>query len=187
MVTATVEAHRWNREEYVRLAEAGYFGEHRVELIDGVIYDMTPQDSSHATGVRKGQSALQTVFATGFDVRPQLPLALGADSMPEPDIAMVLGEPDDYVDAHPTHAVLILEVADSSELHDRKRKASLYARAGIPEYWISNLVRGHLEVHRDPEGGVYRTHQIHERGERIAPLARPESAVAVDDLLPRRS
>src|SRR4029079_2189264 len=81
MVTATVEAHRWTREKYEQAAAAGVFGEDRVELVDGVIYDMTPQNSPDMTGVRKLQRALETVFQAGYDVRPQGPLALGAESM----------------------------------------------------------------------------------------------------------
>ncbi len=183
MVTATVEAHHWTRERYEQAAAAGVFEDRRVELVDGVIYDMTPQNSPHATGIRKCERALQAVFASGFDVRSQLPLALGADSMPEPDVAVVVGEPDDYRKAHPTTAVLVVEVSDASELHDRNRKASLYARAGIPELWLVNL--DCLEAHRDPVDGAYHSRQILRRGERIAPLARPDAAIAAEDLLPR--
>jgi Uma2 family endonuclease len=185
MVTATVEKHRWTREEYERMAETGGFGERRVELVEGVVYEMTPQNSPHATGIRMAVKAFRSVFPDGFDVSSQLPLALGADSMPEPDVSVLAGEPLDFLEAHPTSAVLVLEVVDSSEQHDR-RKAAVYARAGIPEYWITNLVRDQVEVYRAPEGGAYRTHLILRRGERIAPLARPDSPVSADDLLPRR-
>jgi Uma2 family endonuclease len=184
MVTATVEAHRWTRVKYEQAAAAGVFEDRRVELVDGVIYDMTPQNSPHATGIVKCAEALRAVFSSGFHVRPQLPLALGADSMPEPDFAVVAGKADDYRKAHPATAVLVVEVSDASELHDRNRKASLYARAGIPELWLVNLVRDHLEVHRDPADGAYRSRQVLRRGERIAPLARPDVAIAVEDLLP---
>lgn len=188
MVTATtIEAHRWTREKYEQAAAAGIFGEDRVELVDGVIYDMTPQNSPHMTGVRKVQKAFERVFQAGYDVRPQGPLALGAESMPEPDVAVVVGEPDDYSAAHPTTALLVVEVSDASELHDRNRKAALYARAGIPEYWILNLVRDHLEVYRDPVEDAYRTREIVGRGSAVAPVARPDCRIALEDLLPRRN
>lgn len=137
-------------------------------------------------GITKCVDALRAVFPAGFLVRSQLPLALGAESMPEPDVAVVLGKPDDYRKAHPTAALLVLEVSDASELHDRNRKALLYARGGIPEYWMANLVRDCVEVHRDPIDGAYSTRLVLGRGERIAPLARPDAPIAVEDLLPLR-
>jgi Uma2 family endonuclease len=141
MATATIDTRRWTREEYERLVEQGFFHpEERLELVEGVIYEMTPQSSFHATGVRAVHLALESVFAQGYDVRPQLPLAVGDDSEPEPDIAVVQGAWQDYSHSHPFTAVLVVEVADSSLLHDRKRKTRLYAQAGIPEYWIDNLV-----------------------------------------------
>src|SRR4051812_33206342 len=144
MAIAAVEAHHWSREEYEQLAASGMFPlERRMELIDGVIYDMAAQNSLHATGYRLVQEALRPAFppGSGFEVRGQLPLDLGDDSAPEPDLAVVYGSIRDFRDHHPTTAVLVVEVADSSLLHDRKRKIPLYARAGIQEYWILNLVR----------------------------------------------
>ena len=181
-----VTVHTWTREDYERMAELGFFQDRRVELVEGVVYEfMTPQQSPHATGVRKTSKALEVVFSRGYDVRAQLPLALGPKSMPEPDLAVVAGEPDDYLHAHPSTAVLIVEVADSSQIHDRKRKAKVYAAAGIQDYWIVNLRLDAVEVLRDPCKGVYQTRQTCRRGEAISPVARPEASVAVEDLLPR--
>ena len=106
--------------------------------------------------------------------------------MPEPDLAVLPGEPDDYVDHHPSEALLVVEVTDTSQHHDRKRKPGIYAFAGIPEYWILNLRRDAVEVLRDPKGGEYRKKLVFRRGQRISPLARPEASIAVDDLLPRQ-
>jgi len=88
---------------------------------------------------------LSRIFGDGWDVRGQMPLALGDDSEPEPDVAVVAGSPRDYRDAHPTTAALIVEVADASVAYDRKRKAPLYARAGIPEFWLLVLSEEKLE------------------------------------------
>jgi Uma2 family endonuclease len=188
MALPDVEVHRWTRKEYEKAAYAGAFGDRRVELIDGVVYDMSPQDSPHATGVSKVLRALTAVFPpTEYDIRPQMPLKLGRFSMPEPDLAVVPGEPEDYLRSHPMSALLIVEVADSSQSHDRVRKAKIYAQAGIQDYWIANLVRDVLEIHRDPVKGVYRETRTLQRGEQIAPLARPDVAIAVNDLLPRKS
>ena len=179
-----VKLHQWTREEYEQAAEAGLFQDRRVELVDGALYDMAAQKSPHATSVRLVTRALDKLFKKGYDVRPQMPFSLGRLSEPEPDIAVVTGSPRDYRGHHPSTAVLIVEVADSSQYHDRKRKAALYAQAEIPDYWIVNLRFNHVEVLRDPGGGVYQTRQIYRRGETIAPLARPKAALLVDDLLP---
>ena len=186
MTLPDVEVHRWTRKEYERAAYAGAFGDCRVELIDGVVYDRAPQDSPHATGVSKAQRALIAAFGPGFDVRSQMPLLLSRFSMPEPDVAVVLGEPDDYVKSHPKTAELIVEVADTSQYHDRVRKVEIYALAGIQDYWIANLAQDTIEVHRDPFRGDYRARLTFHRGERIAPLACPEVSIAVDDLLPKK-
>ena len=186
MALPDVEVHRWTRQEYEKAAYAGAFGDRRVELVDGVVYDMPPQGSPHATGVSKAQRALIAAFGSGFTVRPQMmPLALSRFSMPEPDLAVVPGEPDDYFKSHPKTALLVLEVADSSQYHDRVRKAGIYARARIQDYWVVNLAQSVLEVFREPVRGDYRQKVTVRRGERIAPLACPVP-IAVDDLLPKR-
>ncbi len=187
MALPDVEVHRWTRQEYEKAAYAGAFRDRRVELIDGVVYDMTAQHSPHAAGVQKARRALEAAFpATRYDIRSQMPLALSRFSMPEPDLAVVPGGPDDYVKAHPKTALLVLEVADSSQYHDRIRKVGIYARAGLQDYWISNLAKDVLEVYREPAKGDYRLKLTLQRGERIAPLAAPEVSIAVDDLLPKR-
>ncbi len=183
MATAETVAHT-TREEYVRMVEAGVFEGRRVELIDGVVYEMPPQLSPHAATVMQAQEVLRNVFSPELSLRCQMPLDVGAASMPEPDLAVVPGTPRDYYAAHPTGAALVLEVTDTSQHHDRKRKTRTYAEAGIQDYWIINLARDVLEVYRDPAGGTYRTRRILRRGERIAPLARPDAMIAVDDLLP---
>ena len=177
-----VGAHRFTREEYERMD----FGpDRRVELLGGVIYDMSPHRGPHAKGIAKVNQALVAAFGPEHHVRPQLPLALGSHSMPEPDLAVIAGKPDDYED-HPSTAVLIVEVTDTSQHHDRKRKARVYAREGIADYWILNLRLDAIEVLRDPQGGLYRTRLVFNRGEAISPLARPEVSIAVEDLLPRK-
>jgi Uma2 family endonuclease len=181
----SVQLRRWTREEYDRLVDVGVLGEdEHVELIEGEIVEMTPQNAPHATAVRLVQEALRTVVGAGFDVRAQLPLALGADSEPEPDIAVVPGSPRDYRDRHPTTAALVVEVADATWRFDRERKSRAYAQAGIPEYWIVNLENRTLEVYRDPAGDRYDTEHILQPEEEVSPLARPDASIRVADLLP---
>jgi Uma2 family endonuclease len=87
-------------------------------------------------------------------------------------------------DGHPTTALLVVEVADTSLLHDQKRKIPLYARSAVPEAWLLNLVRKALEIFRDPVDGAYQTRMILRSGDTVSPLDRPEVVIAVSDLLP---
>ena len=174
------------------MIDAGVFtADDQVELVDGEIVTMTPQKSRHATAVSLAEIALRAAFGEAWYVRTQLPLALDAVSEPEPDIAVVAGSPRDYRDEHPSTAFLVLEVADASLAFDRTVKAGIYARAGIADYWVLNLVDAVLEVHRRPErstearsGWRYAVVESSRAGDRAAPLARPGHVVAVSDLLP---
>ncbi len=185
-----VRSKRWSREEYERLAATGAFApDARIQLIDGEIVEMTPQSSEHVFAARAAEEALWAAFPTGFDVRIQFPLALGTHSEPEPDVAVVRGHYRDYHTTHPTTAVLVVEVAESTLAFDRARKQAVYAAAAIPEYWIVNLVDRVLEVYRDPEspaGGTpaYRAVTRYRPGETVSPLAAPHATVRVGDLLP---
>lgn len=185
MTTTALEFRHWTREEYERLVAEGFFqsGE-RLELVDGQICEMTPQSVPHAVGVRLARRELGRTFSEGFDILVQMPLALDDDSEPEPDLAVVRGnDPRENLTSHPTTAVLVIEVADSSLRRDRE-KAALYARAGIPDYWIMNLRDRCLEVLRDPQNGVYRSRTVLRAGDSVSPLARPDVSIAVTDLLP---
>jgi Uma2 family endonuclease len=120
-----------------------------------------------------------------------MPVALDDESAPEPDLAVVRGTRADYRHAHPANPALVVEVAEASLDHDRRQKGSLYARAGIGDYWIVNLIDRVLEVYRDPVpepsalyGWRYRSVQRLEPPATIALAALPNTAVAVADLLP---
>ena len=181
----------WTTEEFQRMGDAGVFEGRHVELIEGVIVGLMTMGPRHFVGLQKAMEALRVGFGAGYLVRPQCPLNTSANMDPEPDIAVVPGEIDDYARQHPTSALLIVEVSDTTLAYDRGRKASLYARTGIADYWVSNLIEDQLEVHREPVpqrdapfGYVYSDVKIYRRGESIAPLAKPDARIAVDDLLP---
>jgi Uma2 family endonuclease len=182
----------WTRQEYERATEVGLFGpEERLELIEGEVICKMPMNSPHATALRRCERRLTLVFAEGFDVRGQLPIALDDHNEPEPDVAVVVGSPDDYAQEHPTTAVLIVEISDTTLAYDRGRKAGLYARAGIADYWIVNLVERFLEVHRQPAamrgrplGHGYQSILRLDATQTVTPLAALHTNIAVTDLLP---
>ncbi|HIE30363.1 TPA: Uma2 family endonuclease [Candidatus Poribacteria bacterium] len=183
---------RWTRKEYMKMAELGVLaiGE-RTELIEGEIIQMSPQNSPHTTAAILVAEALRTAFGQGYVIRIQAPMALSEISEPEPDVAVVAGTPRDYRDAHPTTALLIVEISDTTLTYDRSQKASLYAKAGIEDYWIINLVHQRLEVYRNPllmpeqpSGYGYKHLALYMTTDSVAPLAAPQGFVKVVDILP---
>lgn len=154
-----------------------------MELIDGVIYDKLPQKGPHTTCVHLALRILTLLLPDAY-IRVQSPLALGDDSEPEPDLALVPGRLEDYDQNHPTTALLIVEVADSSLAHAKERKIPLYARYGIPEAWLVNVHAKTLEVFRDPGQSRYRSHQVLRIGDTVSPLVRLEARIPVVDLFP---
>ncbi|MCZ6792982.1 MAG: Uma2 family endonuclease [Planctomycetota bacterium] len=193
MTVAEPRAIRWTRAEYTKMAELGLFQDRRVELIRGEVIERTPHDALHAAGIGLADVAVREAFKEGFVVRVQLPLSLGLDSDPEPDVAVVRGTHRDHRDAHPTTAVLVIEVAATSLAHDRTTKASLYAEAGLADYWIVNLTERRLEVHRDPAGAPdrehghgygYRNSTILSPDEPVSPLALPGVTLRVSEFFP---
>lgn len=186
-------SHRWlwTVKEFQRAYDLGVFGfDTRLELIEGEIIRKMPQNERHSWAVRAAQEALRRAFAVGHDVRSQLPLVFGVRNKPEPDAAVVIGSFDEYKLRHPTTAVLVVEVSDSTLLQDRTAKASVYARAGIEEYWTVNLPDNVLEVHRQPApmadqplGHHYRSIIRLTAADSLTPLGAPDSVVAVASLL----
>ena len=182
---------RWKRAEYDRLVKLGVFEREPLELVGGQLIVAEPQSAYHAGSIRAVDYALRAVLPPGWIVSIQSPLSLDDESEPEPDLLVAPGLLADYRDAHPSRPVLVVEVSESSVAFDRLAKGSLYARAGIPDYWIVNLVDRVLEVYREPGpeptapwGWAYRS---------VAMLAPPATVVlvgvsavqlAVADLLP---
>ena len=184
MLLQEPQVRRWTKQEYHQAADLGWFEGQRVELIEGEVIEIAPQKDAHAYAIRLAASALQRAFGSPFTTLIQMPLNLGAASEPEPDIAIVRGSLRE-VREHPTTAALVLEVADSSLLYDRRRKGPLYANAGITEYWIVNLADRTVEVYRltDQLAGEYAPPQVLRAGEHVQPLAASQM-IQIDDLLP---
>jgi len=190
MSVAEPKTRRFTRDEYYKMAEAGLFDVERVELIEGEIVVLSPQKPEHFTALTEIARVLDQCFGPGFCVRLQGSIDLGTDSEPEPDIAVVAGSTDDYRKNHPRTALLIVEVSDLTLLSDRSRKGSLYAQAGIGEYWMVNLVDNQLETYRnaipDPSetfGFRYADARILKAGDFITPLAKTSVQIPVAKLL----
>lgn len=192
MATDEPRTRRWTRIEYDKLIDLGIFqpGE-PVELIGGELVVAEPQGAEHYTAIQKTAKAIEAAFGPGWTVRMQGPLGLDDDSEPEPDVAVVPGNLEDYRAAHPSRAVLTVEVAASSLGSDRERKGSVYARAGLRDYWILNLESRVLEVYREPApdpsalfGWRYARREALDASARVSPLAAPDTSIRVGDLLP---
>ena len=183
---------RMTRVRYDRLIDAGLFGpEDRVELLDGLLVVREPQSGRHATAVALVRGALEKAFGRAYYVREEKPIALDEQSEPEPDVVVVPGRPRDYRDAHPSQPVLVVEVADTSLGLARVRKGGLYARAGVPDYWVLNLIDELLEVYREPVragsaryGWKYDSVSLLRRHALVTPLAAPGARIRVASLLP---
>ena len=189
---AVVRTRRWTRAEYDRLIDCGVLQEDEpIELLDGLMLVKEPKHTAHTTGVTLVAEALRTAFGSGWVIRVQDPIVLDDRSEPEPDVCVVPGSPRDYREGHPTRPALVVEVADSGLRIARGRKARAYARAGIADYWILNLVDRLLEVHREPilltEGrqrGRYRSIVTLGPDDVVTPRAAANARIAVADLLP---
>jgi Uma2 family endonuclease len=191
MTQPPLTVRRWKRVEYQRLVDLGAFHGDPVELIEGQLVVAEPQGSAHATAVGAVDDALRAALPSGWIVRAQMPVALDEESSPEPDLVVVPGVRTDYRGSHPTRPVLAIEVAEWSLAFDRLYKGSLYARAGIGDYWIVNLIDLVLEVYRDPGldtsapyGWRYRWLETLTPPAVIVPLALPAVRIAVADLVP---
>ncbi len=189
------ERRLWTRQEYERFVRLGAFGpDDKLELIEGeIVNKMASMDTPHATTILLTTEQLRIVFPVSFQIRVQLPLAVSDHSEPEPDVAVVVGALRDYEDNHPTTALLVVEVADTSLAYDRSAKAALYARAGVGDYWLLNLNDRCLEAHRQPQampgcafGYGYAQITNYDETQTITPLAAPDASIAITDLLPRR-
>ena len=163
------------------MVEAGVFDGQRVELLHGVIIDMSPIDPSHASPVDLLNEILTYALRGTARVRIQHPLVAADDSEPEPDVAVVpLG---DYARAHPDRAYLVIEVSGSSLRKDRTVKAPLYAASGVDEYWFVNLAKKTVDVYRGAGEDGWSSITRHGRDEVLAPLAFPDVLVRIADFL----
>ncbi|MFZ5438811.1 MAG: Uma2 family endonuclease [Myxococcota bacterium] len=147
---------RLSRQLFHELDERGAFEGLRVELLEGEIFVMAPMDQSHAVPIQQLTRQLNRLLSDEYAVRPQMPIAPDDESEPEPDLA-VLPAREAAGEETPCGALLAIEVANTSLRDDLERKSRIYARAGIPEYWVVDVRKKELVVHRSPHGERYRS------------------------------
>jgi Uma2 family endonuclease len=172
--------------EYEQIVASGVFdwpNQRHIELIRGELRDMNPIGPDHADIVDSLAAWSVRSLPTTIRVRVRNPLAFAdIDSEPEPDLVWTRRR--NPADGHPTASdvLLVIEVADSSIERDRTEKASLYAEAGIREFWIVNLIERTIEVYRDPSSSGYLTQQTFAADAPVRPLAAPTLGLRFEDL-----
>lgn len=172
--------------EYHQLIEAGVFKEDdRFELLNGEIIEMCPIGPRHAAHVDRLNDLLPLQVRKFAIVRVQNPILLSDYSEPEPDLALLKRRADFYVNGHPTPAdvLVLIEVSDSTVEQDRRLKIPTYARAGIVETWLIDLVADRVEVHSNPYNGIYQEVRIVQRGQKIISAALPQLKLKADEVL----
>jgi Uma2 family endonuclease len=146
----------YTRALFMQMGELGLFGDDRVELIEGEIYVMAPMGEEHAVPIENLTKLIVRQLPDKFSLRCQLPFAAENDSQPQPDFTILPAKRKKHTET-PADALLVIEIADSSLQFDLKRKAAVYARASVPEYWVLDVKKKVLILHRSPTRSGYRS------------------------------
>ncbi len=170
-----------SRAEYEHMARQGWFESERVELLYGAIVTMSPLGPLHNETVKRLNRLLVLAVGERADVFVQGSFAASDESEPEPDLAVVPA--GNYSSAHPDRAFLLIEVADTSLAKDRGPKRALYAEAGVPEYWVVNLVEGVIEVYTAPANGEYQNMITYQPNGSIKVQELSDIEISVSDIL----
>ncbi|MBW4487207.1 MAG: Uma2 family endonuclease [Trichocoleus desertorum ATA4-8-CV12] len=173
-------------QDYHRMTETGILdAEERVELIAGQIVRMAAKGTAHSAAVTRVELLLRSCLGHQVLLRLQDPIQLDNYSEPEPDIAVVKLNSHYYEDHHPrpSDVYLVIEVADTTLQRDLKTKALLYAQSGIPDYWVLDINDRQLHVFRSPSSSGYQQELILAEAMNVAPLAFPNCAIAVREML----
>ncbi|MFT3714166.1 MAG: Uma2 family endonuclease [Archangium sp.] len=155
----------WTRTSFIKVAETGVFD--RVELVRGELVEMSPQGPPHSKVIELLNEILMPALVGRARVRVQLPLALDDDTQVLPDLAIV--DRSATREDHPSSAILVIEVADSSKRYDTIVKGPLYAEARVREYWIVDVEKRVVELYSAPRGGVFTKHSKSSKGELVIP------------------
>jgi Uma2 family endonuclease len=162
--------HRLSVKQYHKMIESGVLTEDdRVELLEGILVDKMPHDPMHDGTIQKSNRRLLRTVPAGWEIRVQSSVTL-VRSEPEPDLAIVRDDVHGYMRRHPGAADfgVVIEVSNSSLETDRTDKLRIYARAGLPVYWIINVVNGQVEAFEQPSGADYASNKVYRRGDSVA-------------------
>ncbi|MCB9760404.1 MAG: Uma2 family endonuclease [Alphaproteobacteria bacterium] len=149
-------------DEVLRMVETGVLQEdEHVELLWGELVEVSPQGPLHSVLIRRLTRQFLQAYDTRFGVDAQLPLSVGAGSLPEPDFAVFRIPAGEDPTAHPrgADALLVVEVSVTSQRLDRL-KAGLYAAGGVPVYWLLDVEARQLHVFREPDGERYTAESV---------------------------
>ncbi len=180
----TTDLRLWTVDEYHRMIETGILTtEDKVELLEGRILQMSAQCPPHAATTQRASDYLKARLMERAYVRMQLPITI-TTSEPEPDIAIVQIDPAIYGDHHPTpnEILLLIEVAHTTLVTDRKEKAPIYARANIADHWILDIVGRRVYIFRNPSNEGYQCKTVLKQDAVIEPLAFPEIEIPFSEL-----
>lgn len=172
-------------DDISKMYDAGILGpDDRVELLDGEIILMNP-GRRHAACTNRANSFLTEALGRRAIVSIQNPIVIDIHNEPKPDVVVFKRREDFYVsvDPAPEHALLVIEISDTTLSFDQKKKLPHYAASGVPEFWIEDLQHQSLHVYRDPAGSDYKTHLTFHRGDSLSPLAFPDVVFKIEDLL----
>lgn len=181
-----VAVRRLSVQEYHQIAASGILQpDERVELLEGQIIQMAAKGTAHRAAVTRVQRLFNDRLGNRVLICLQDPVQLDDYSEPEPDIAILVPDPLDYEEHHPTASdvYLLIEVSDRTLKFDREMKAPAYARAGIAEYWVLDVNGRKLHVYRMPGADSYQSEAILSEEPTIAPLAFPDCVIAVREML----
>lgn len=172
--------------EYHKMIEVGVLGEdERLELIDGEIIEMSPIGPRHAAAVNRLNRLLTLRLANVAIVSVQNPVVLSEHSEPQPDLTLLKWRDDFYAQALPLpeDVLVAIEVSDTTVEKDRGLKLPSYARAGLAEAWLIDLYNDRIEIHSQPNNGVYQEIRIVLRGQEAASKTIPQLVLKADEVL----
>ncbi len=175
---------RWTTADYHRMIANGLLVNRQVELIDGQIVDMAPELPVHRATYRRGVKYLEALLGDRAVIFSAAPIMLPTDGEPQPDITVAVPPESRYDDRHPGPEDIhwLIEVSNSTLTYDLREKANAYARDNIRDYWVIDVSRSQLWVHREPKNSQYRSIQKMSAGTLI-PLAMPDVTVEIAKLL----
>jgi Uma2 family endonuclease len=173
-------------EEFLELAQRqGWDEDTRVELLDGEIVWMSPIGDPHAACVSRLNELFRRYPTDVALIWPQNPVRVSQIDLPQPDLGLLRPRADYYSSAtpRPEHALVLVEVADTTVRTDLGRKARIYATAGVQEYWVIDLNSRSIYVHRRPGGGEYAVRAVLRTGDQLSAEFAPNVSFTVDEIL----